>query len=247
MLLAVPALAAMVINWRFVPGTAAAAGHEQPAGSATRHTPFVELLRQPSVWLIALAYMFFNVGYYGYVGWMPSYLAAAHGIDLKAVGLIGGIPFIFGIVGLLVLGWVAGAWLYAVRVQFWAATYVLTGGFLFLAYQSSSLAWAIAGLSGAAFFLFGSLAVFAGVMIDYAPADSRASFSAVATTAGQLGGIVAPLAIGTLVKQTGSYAGGFAFMIVALVVAAVAALGLTMIHRLGDAPALSRAYPTGPR
>lgn len=232
MLLAVPALAAAVINYLVLPGRAAAdaAIHDRHAIPETR-TPFSHLLRQPALWCIALAYLFFNVGYWGYNGWMPSYLAAAHHIDLKSVGLIGGIPYVFGILGLAVLGWLAGASLYAHRVQLWAATFVLAGVFLFLAYQSDSLAGSLAGLSGAAFFLYGSLALFAAIMIDYAPADSRASFSGVATTAGQLGGIVAPLVIGNLVQASGSFAGGFTFMVVTLLIGAAFAFGLVFVPR----------------
>ena len=230
MLLAILAFAAAAINYFILPsGPSAAFAPAQP-GHAAR-TLFSELLRQPALWCLALAYMFFNVGYWGYNGWMPSYLAAAHHVDLRTVGLVGGIPYVFGIAGLLVLGWLAGASLYAYRAQLWAASFVLAGLFLFLAYQSDTLFGALAGLSGAAFFLYGSLALFAAILIDYAPADSRASFSAMATTAGQLGGVVAPLVIGYLVQSSGTYGGGFTFMVVTMIAAAAFALGLAFVRR----------------
>lgn len=246
-LLALPALGAALINWYMVPAGAATARFAAPRPAdampaESGHTGFAALLRSRAMWIIAAAYMFFNVGYYGFNGWMPSYLAAAHGIDLKKVGLIGGIPYVFAIAGLLVLGWLAGARLYAMRVQLWAASYVLSAVFMFLAYRAETLTGSLAGLSGAAFFLFGSLGLFAAVVIDYAPAEARASFSALTTTAGQFGGIVAPLIIGYLVKQTGSYAGGFGFMIVSLLIAAVATLGLLTLR--SGSPALpGDAYP----
>jgi sugar phosphate permease len=242
--LAVPALAVAVLNYLVIPGkarSAAAAGQGTPV-PATPHTPFSHLVKQPSLWFLASAYMFFNVGYWGYNGWMPSYLAAAHHIDLKSVGLIGGIPYVSGVFGLLGLGWIAGAQLYAWRPQLWAASFILAGGFLYGAFQAETIAGSLVGLSGAAFFLYGSLAVFGGILIDYAPEDSRASFAALATTAGQAGGVVAPLVIGYLVEKSGGYGGGFAFMIVALVIAAAAALGLATV-RPAEAGALAAALP----
>lgn len=238
--LAVPAIAVAALCAFVLPGKAASA---MAVAAGPARTPFSELVKQPSLWFLAFTYMFFNVGYWGYNGWMPSYLAAAHHIDLKSVGLVGGIPYVFGILGLLVLGWIAGAQLYAYRAQLWAASFIMAGGFLYGAFQAESLTFSLVGLSGAAFFLYGSLALFAGILIDYAPEDSRASFAALATTAGQFGGVVAPLVIGYLVKATGGYGGGFAFMIITLVIAAAAALGLATIRPAGTST-LAAAVPT---
>ena len=244
MLLAVPAIAMAVVNYFVLPAKSGAAGGAEPGlpVPAMSHTPFGELLTQPSLWFLAGAYMFFNVGYWGYNGWMPSYLAAAHHIDLKSVGLVAGVPYVFAIFGLLGLGSLASARFYAYRPQLWAASFILAGGFLYGAFQAETVAGSLVGLSGAAFFLYGSLALFGAMLIDYAPEDKRASFAALATTAGQLGGVVAPLVIGYLVKQTGGYGGGFAFMIVTLVIAAVAALGLVITRPVAES-ALAGAVP----
>ncbi len=253
MVLAVPALAIAVLNYVVIPGrllpnragtTGLAETSEQSIVAPTPGLamPLSALAKQPSLWFLALGYMFFNVSYWGYNGWMPSYLAAAHHIDLKSVGLIASIPYVFGIFGLLGLGWIAGAQLYAFRPQLWAASFILAGGFLYGAFQAETLTGSLVGLSGAAFFLYGSLALFAAILLDYAPENSRASFAALATTAGQIGGIVAPLVIGYLVKQSGSFVGGFAFMIITLVIAAVAAIGLSTIRPAGaQSTALSAA------
>ena len=238
--LAAPALGVALLNYAVIPATPAA---RPPArGVAAAATPFSALLRQPGLWLVALTYFFFNFGYWGYLGWMPSYLASAHHIDLKSVGTVGGVPYVFGIFGLLVLGWLGDTRLYAHRAQLWAASFVLAGVALYFAYQSDTLAGSLAGLSGAAFFLYGSLALFGGILIDYAPSDARARCSAIATTTGQIGGIVAPLVIGYLVTQSGSYASGFAFMIVTLVAAAVSALALRAVRRPAS-QAASSALP----
>ena len=96
MILALPALAVAVLNYIVIPhvpeATDATSGRAMPVA----RTPFSHLLRQRALWFLALAYFFFNFGYWGYLGWMPSYLAAAHHIDLKTVGMAAGIPYVRG-------------------------------------------------------------------------------------------------------------------------------------------------------
>ena len=239
-LLAVPALAAAALNYLLIPATAP---REAPAANTDAAPSFRAVLRMPGLWLVALTYFAFNFGYWGYLGWMPSYLADAHHINLKSVGLVGGVPYVFGILGLLLLGWLADTVFYAQRAQLWAVSFLLASVSLYVAYQSATLPGSLAGLSGAAFFLYGSLALFGGILIDYAPAVARATCSAIATTAGQLGGVIAPLVIGYLVKNTGSYASGFAFMIATLVAAAICALVLNAWGRPAAVAARAAAVP----
>jgi len=77
----------------------------------------------------------------------------------------------------------------------------------------------LAGLSAAAFFLYGSFSSLGAVILELAPKGGSATFIGVASTMGQLGGAAAPWIIGLLVSATGNFAWGFAFMATALVVA----------------------------
>ena len=117
-------------------------------GVGAERTPLSHLIRHRALWLLALAYFFYNVGYWGYVGWMPSYLASAHHIDLKSVGMVAGIPYLFGLLGLIVMGWLADGPAHGHRAQLWAASFVGAGACLYLAYGAGALPGALAGLSG---------------------------------------------------------------------------------------------------
>jgi len=234
-LMAVPALLASVFAWLLLPvRPAAAAEPDEPDAGQKRS--LLSLMTRRRVWLLALFYFMHNIAYAGYLGWMPSYLALAHHIDLKALGPVASIPYVFGFLGMLLFGWLGSASFHRRRPQLIACCLVVAGASLFLAYRADSVPLALAGLSGAAFCLFGTLGPLSAVSLDLAPARYRATLMGIWGTAAQLGGVVAPAVIGLLVSATGTFAGGFGFMIAALCVAAVGMLALVPLLAVAPAP-----------
>jgi ACS family hexuronate transporter-like MFS transporter len=221
-----PALLAALINFLVIPAPQAPSEPAPGMPQAGDEGSLGDLLRQPGLWLMALAHFSYNIAYWGYLGWMPSYLVSAHNINLKALGPLGGIPYIFAFLGMLLVGWLDGRWLHRYRPQFVACVFVAGGLSLFFAYRADTLAMSLAGLSGAALCLYGAQGPFAAIMLDLAPVRSRATFAGTVTTAAQIGGFVAPLVIGFLVDATGTFAAGFGFMIVALCVTAASQLAV---------------------
>jgi ACS family hexuronate transporter-like MFS transporter len=76
LMMSVPALVAAAFNARLIPTNE----RREPASAASSPaTPgrnsLTGILRTPSLRLISLTYFLFNIGYAGYLGWMPSYLA----------------------------------------------------------------------------------------------------------------------------------------------------------------------------
>ena len=224
-LMTIPALIAAIVNYRLIlpDGAVAARASESAPGEPAS---FRQVLRQPSLWLISFAYFAFNIGYWGYLSWMPSYLALEHHIDVKSIGLLGGIPYVFALLGLLLAGWLGSGVLYRFRPQLLVVAYLCAGVALYVAYTANTLTLSLAGLSVAAFFIYGGLAPFGAILLDLAPERHRAAYSGAVGTAGQLGGFAAPVLIGFLVKSTGTFASGFAFMIAGLCVAAACLLAL---------------------
>lgn len=117
-----------------------------------------------------------------------------------------------------------------------AGVYLLACAALYAAFASATLAMSIAALSVAGFFIYAGLTTYGTIVIDPAPARSRAAYAGVVSTGGQVGSILAPITIGYLVKETGSFGAGFAFMGTALCIAAACALAL--------APAAARQRAT---
>lgn len=206
------------------------AGHAPRVSASRVGTPgsdsFRDVLKRPSVWILSLACFAWNMPYWGFLGWMPSYLAIAHHIDLKAVGALGSLIYIFAFIGLLIGGWLGSSILERRCPELVVACFAGAAICLVIAYRGGTLGLAVAGLSGAAFFLFGTSGPVGKVALDLAPERQRGVFVGIYNTAGHAGGALAPAVIGWLVGATGSFAAGFLFMIAGLAVAAVCFLGL---------------------
>ncbi|TCF98787.1 hypothetical protein BZM26_23110 [Paraburkholderia strydomiana] len=106
-MLAAPAIAIAVLNAILLPKKAEVA---RAVGTTDEvRIPFRILAQQPALWLISGVFCFWNAAYWGLLGWMPSYLALERHIDLKSAGMLGGIPYVFGVIGLIVTGWLGRA------------------------------------------------------------------------------------------------------------------------------------------
>jgi sugar phosphate permease len=214
----VPGLLVAALIWFLFPkstGNARAAG--APAGGNA-------LAREPRLWSMFAAYLLFNVAFWGLAGWMPSYLSIERHIELKSLGIAASIPYVFGFIGLLVLGWVARTVLYHQRTTLVAGSYVLAGACLFAAFRADGAVACITALAAAAFFLYGSFAPFWAIALDLVPDGAHGALSGFVNLGGQIGGFFAPIAVGALVETTHSFGAGFSLMASALVLGAVAVL-----------------------
>jgi len=222
LLMVIPALAVSASSYFLLPSKPSIA-----VGRANRRPGEQSLsLKRMSFWLVSLGFLGFNIGFWGYVGWMPSYLAMAHNLDLKAMGSLGSIPYAIGFVGLLLGGWLGSGILQDRRPQLVAAGMVAAAISLLLTFFAGSLILCVVGLSATAFFLYGCTASIGALIIDLSPDHARATYVGLVSVIGQLGPIIAPSAVGILVSRTGSFAGGFGVMIVALGIAAGCMLAL---------------------
>jgi ACS family hexuronate transporter-like MFS transporter len=226
LMLAAPALAAAAISYWLLPrGLKAPAEISEPKPS--EEVAFVKVLLRPSLWLLSLSQFGYNFVTWGYSGWLPSYLAMARHIDLKSVGLLSSIPYLFGFFGLLAGGWLGSGRLHAYRPQLVAACYLLAGLSMYVAYRADGLTLSLAGLAGTSFFLYAGYGPKGAVMLDLAPVKYQAAYVGVVSTVGQAGAVVAPAAIGFLVTATGAFTAGFGMMIAALIVSAASLMVLT--------------------
>ena len=228
-LLAVPPVIAAALAYRWIPS------HARPADLGDDHIDtgrgprigLAGLLRLSSLWTVALVSLCFSIAFWGYNGWMPTYLASARHLDMKHLGLFGSLPYLASLVAVVLVGSAGMAW-HSRRPQLVAFCYVATAVSLYIAFTATTLPGTVAGLCGASFFLHGSIASVGSLMLDFAPPADRALFVGITHTFGQIGGIAAPALIGFLVHRTGSFGPGFTFMELALLAGAVGVLLLLL-------------------
>jgi len=226
--LSLPGIAMALLIWWFIPkkGRGASADPAEPPSNSPQGS-FREIVRQPTSWLIFVAYLAFNIAFWGYLGWMPSYLSIARHIDLKALGVAASVPYLFGAAGMFVFGWIGSRWLYRYRCLLIAAIYLCTALALYVTYNVDTSVQSIVGLSVAAFFLYGGFGPVWSVILDLTPDNLRGAFSGFVNLGGQIGGFFAPIVVGYFVSVTGSFTGGFLFMISSL---AISAFCFTALH-----------------
>ena len=189
-------------------------------------TNWKDVLRTSSTWKLFITYFGFNIAFWGFVGWMPSYLSISRNITLSELGFFASAPYVCGFIGMLIMGWLGNKLLYRYRAAMVASSYILAGVFLFVAYSVTTVGLSVIGLSIAGFFLFGGLGPFWATSMDYVPADIRGAFSGFVNFGGQVGGFIAPIVIGFIVDATESFTGGFLFMIGSLVLGAISVFTL---------------------
>lgn len=226
-LLALPALLAALASYLLLPvGRSGNGDAHAPAGEA-KPTAFRDVIAHPALWFLSMSQFGYNFVTWGYSGWLPSYLSLARHIDLKSVGLLSSIPYVFGFLGLLAGGALGSSALHRFRPQLVAVCYLLAGLSLYIAYDAQTVATSVAGLSATSFFLYAGYGPKGAIMLDLAPDRFRAAYVGIVSTVGQAAAVVAPAAIGLLVSLSGSFAAGFGLMIVALFLSASSLLLVT--------------------
>jgi ACS family glucarate transporter-like MFS transporter len=166
--------------------------------------------------LLGICLGFFCFDYYWYllVTWLPDYLVTVRHLTILRAGIFTALPFfVFG-VRETIGGWIADqlikvGWNETRTRKGIVTVAFLTGLLLIPASRVETATAAIALVMGGSLvgFATGNLIV---ILQSCAPPDQVGEWTGWENFAGNVGGVVAPLATGFLIARTGSYAPGFA-------------------------------------
>jgi MFS transporter, ACS family, D-galactonate transporter len=165
--------------------------------------------------LIGICFGFFCFDYYWYVlvTWLPDYLVTVRHLTIVSAGFYASAAFlIFGLAepvgGLIADRLIEHGWSETRTRKGIVSVAFLCGFFLIAAMRASDTRAAIALLFGAclAGLATGNLIV---ILQCCAPPQHVGVWTGVENFAGNLAGVVAPLAVGLLIKSSGSYVPGF--------------------------------------
>ncbi len=165
-------------------------------------------IRSPSVWFLCFMYFTQTYGFYFYVTWFPTYLRMEKGLSGVTLSLLAGAPLLFSVAGDLLGGMLTDR---LTRRSGLRIGRCLVGG-LSLLFASLFLT---AGALTATGWIAGIFLGFAGMFSNFLLGASWAScidlagpragtVSAFMNTAGQVGGILSPLAYSQLTRNPGS-------------------------------------------
>ncbi|MGA2148998.1 MAG: MFS transporter, partial [Bryobacteraceae bacterium] len=175
--------------------------------------------------LLGMSLAHIGYGYYFYlmVTWLPSYLVKARHLSLQEAGAYAVIPYLTFTLGEPLGGWIADRLVAAGRDEIFSRKAIITVSYL------TSVMLIPAGLvvkTTPAIVLLGAASlvglstanIFA--LVQRITRDDEVGFSiGVLNLAGNLSGVIAPLATGLIVEQTGSYFPAFVVAVVVLIAA----------------------------
>jgi sugar phosphate permease len=185
---------------------------------------FKELLRKPILWQMALIWFFFDITFWGFTSWLPSYLINVRGLSLMNTGIFSALPYLVGTVSIVLGGYLSDK-VKGKRKWVFIPNAVIGGLALLLMLQASSTAMVITYQCVAAFFMFLAQGAFWGLVVDTLPAKIMAAGSSTVNCFGSIAGFIAPFLMGYMIESSGgSYDSSFILMIAAIIVAAIIAL-----------------------
>lgn len=157
-----------------------------------------------------------NVLTWFFLTWFPIYLVKDRGMSILQVGFVATLPALCGFVGGILGGWSSdlllrkGVNLSAARKIPIVAGLLLSTIIVGCNYVEAQ--WAVIALMSLAFFGKGVGALGWAVMSDVAPREATGLAGGLFNTCGNLAGIVTPIVIGYILKQTGSFEGALVYV-----------------------------------
>ncbi len=184
-------------------------GHELQAVDSMPALPWTGLWRQPALWGIVLARLISDPLWYFCLFWMPGYFQEQRGLSLKALGMVGWIPFLAGSLGGLACAAVSDRMVRRMRDPVKARLVLLAilaalGPTACLVPLSPGLAGTVILLSMVAVVCLGWFAVLGPMVGDVFPLGNVASVWAIAGTFGAVGAMGSNFAIGRVSTVLGT-------------------------------------------
>jgi len=183
-----------------------------------------QALRHPAVLVLTAGLFFTYTGGYAFWFWFPTMLQRLTGwTDVQRIGWVGAIPFLAGLIGMLILGWSSDRmgerrWHFAIP----QLTAALALSVWFFIPHSNILLILVFTLLG-----FGTVAYlpsFWALPSAFLTSSAAAAAIGFINCTASIGGFVGPKIIGNLSQRTGSFTAGFIFMIACFTIASLLVL-----------------------
>ncbi|MFV3131247.1 MFS transporter [Niveispirillum sp. KHB5.9] len=190
-------------------------GDERPAVStAGTGVGLAAALREPGILRYFLVLFTFNIGNWGFTGWLPTYLVEARGFSAVEMGVSASLPFFAATVGCLFGGWMSDRFFSDNRRIPIIATQLAAALFLYLTFTASSVIVLVVCQTLTGFFLSVFSSTFWALPITTMPRSLMGVLTGLINMAGQIAAFLSPILVGFLVGAAGGDFGtAFALMI----------------------------------
>jgi sugar phosphate permease len=187
--------------------------------------------RSPAVILLALQYLFWSIGVYGFVLWLPSILKSGSAIGIVGIGWLSAVPYVLAAALMVAVSFVSDRTLVRKGVVW---PFMLLGALtLYASYALGSahywVSYALLVVAGAA--MYAPYGPFFAMIAELLPRNVAGGAMALINSFGALGSFLGTYLVGFLNGATGNDGASFIFMATSLVIAMV----LTLAVRVPEA------------
>ncbi len=231
----IPGLLTALLFWHFVPDKPSASrfvspeelteieeGGDAAASSAAPKGTLSKILREASSWKYFFVLFTFNIAYWGFSAWLPTYLVKARGFSMTQMGVAASLPFLAGAAGAILGGGLSDKYFPNNRRAPILATQLMSALFLYLTYTAKSPAMLVVCETLAGLFLNFFYSAFWALPMNAVPKQLMGVTAGFINMAGQIAAFSSPLFIGFLVGEAErDFDRAFMFLIASLLVSAV--------------------------
>ncbi len=185
--------------------------------------------------LLCLQYAFWSIGVYGFVMWLPSIIKAAPQIDMVQTGWLSSVPYVFAIMGMLLVSYFSDKTLNR-KVFIWPFLMIAALAFYFSYLTGSSNFWlsfVLLIVAGAA--MYAPYGPFFAVITEVLPSNVTAGAIALINSFGALGSFAGAYFVGYLNGVTGGFGASYIFMAGSLLISALLTMAgvqnLAVVHK----------------
>lgn len=192
---------------------------------------FIDVLKEPSIIRYFLVLFTFDIAFWGFTAWLPTYLVKARGFSMVEMGLTASVPFFVGTVGSVAGGWASDRYFRTNRRLAIILTELIAALFLFLTFRATTVTMLVIYQAVAGFFLLAFFSTFWALPMNSIPKRAMGVASGFINMAGQLAAFVSPLLTGIIVEASGgSYDVALTFLVLALLLSAGIVLTIPRTH-----------------
>jgi sugar phosphate permease len=232
--LCIPGILISLLFWIFISDKPAKSARVSPeelieieeSGVAAKDTEvkknFLSVLGEPHMWKYFLILLAFDVTFWGFTAWLPTYLVKARGFSMIQMGITASLPFFAGTIGSVLGGWVSDKYFRNRRRIPILFAELLSALFLYLTFRAHSVGMLIVCQTLAGFFLLSFFSAFWALPMNTVPKHLLGVVSGFINMAGQIAAFVSPLLFGYTIEATGgNFDLTFTLLIVFLLVSSV--------------------------
>lgn len=182
----------------------------------------LKVFKRPTVLKYALVLFTFDIAYWGFTTWLPTYLVRARGFSMEQMGVAASLPSFAGTVACALGGWVSDKYFSQMRTAPLVASQLTSAFMLYMTVTAKSTVALVLFQTLAGVCLNFFFTSFWALPMNTVPKEVMGVASGVINMAGQVAAFIAPILIGYLVTEAGGkYVHGFILLIAALLISCV--------------------------